>query len=591
MTQEQLMIFLLLGVMLALFSWGKVRYDIVSLGTLCAAALLGIVPTEGLFRGFGHNAVVTVVAVLVISAGLQNSGFVDFLVSKITQYGKTIRSQMFILTFAVAVFSAFMNNVGALSLFLPATLRISRLHKYPASRLLMPLAFSSLLGGMMTLVGSPPNIIISSFRKQTMGAGYRMFDFFPIGAPLTIVGVLFIVLIGYKLIPVRKPSTTKDELFEVNDYTTMVEIQSGSELEGKSLKDLGSKYFKEVQVIAYVRDSVKYAYVSPFLVLQEKDRLILQGGTKQVQDFLRLSKLPLSGSVPLGTTDFSGEGVVVQEVVVTETSNFVRRTAKDMELRSNFNVNLLGVAREGARLTDSPNRIEIQSGDVLLLQGTPGSIQEIVRDIGALPLMERGIEMKPTSTVALSIGLFFAAILLVTFEILPADLSFTLAAVLMVITGVLSLRKAYEAIELPILILLGSLIPVSEALETTGAAELIASKILSLAGVLPNWTLVMIVIAMTMLLTNIINNAAAALLMAPIAISMAMTLGLNVDAFLMAVFVGATSAFMTPIGHQSNTLIMGPGGFQFRDYWKLGFPLSLLVIAVTVSMIMIIWPI
>lgn len=591
MTQDQLMIFILLGTMLILFSWGKIRYDVISLGALCISALIGLVPVQGMFRGFGHNAVITVAAVLVISAGLQNSGFVDFLVAKIIRYGKTLRGQTFILTFSVAIFSAFMNNVGALSLFLPAALRISRMNKYPASRMLMPLAAASLLGGMMTLVGSPPNIIISSFREASIGTGYRMFDFFPIGAPLTVAGILFTVLIGYRLIPERKATATKEDLFEIKDYTTMVEITAGSNLIGQSLKELGKKYFSEVQVIAYVRDKEKYAYVSPFLVLQEGDRLILQGSTKQVQDFLRLSKLPLSGSAPVETADFSGEGVIVSEVVVTDTSNLIHRTAKDMALRSNFNVNLLGVARAGVRLAESPNRISIQSGDVLLLQGTQGSIQEIVRDLGALPLMERGIEMKPKSTVALSIGLFVAAIALVTAEVLPADLSFTIAALLMVLTGVISLRKAYEAIELPILILLGSLIPVSEALETTGAAHLIASKIALLSATVPNWGILLILMAITMLLTNIINNAAAALLMAPIAISMATGLGLNVDAFLMCVFVGATSAFMTPIGHQSYTLIMGPAGLQFRDYWKLGLPLSLLVMAVTLGVVMILYPV
>lgn len=590
MTQDQLLIFILLGIMLFLFSWGKIRYDVVSLGALCIAALIGIVPKANLFRGFGHNAVITVAAVLVISAGLQNSGFVDFLVSKITHYGKTLPRQILILNFSVAIFSAFMNNVGALSLFLPAALRISRLNKYPPSRILMPLAFSSLLGGMMTLVGSPPNIIISAFRKGFYGRGYSMFEFFPIGAPLTLVGVLFIVFVGYKLIPERKPSTSKDEFFEVKDYTTQVEVPSGSVMIGQTLKDLGTKFFNEVQVIAYVREGIKHAYVSPFLILEENDRLILQGAAKEVQDFLRSAKLPLSDSKPIETSDFSGEGVVVSEIIVTDTSSFRRRTAKDLELRSRFSVNLLGVAREGVRLAESPNRITIESGDVLLLQGTPGNIQQLLRDVGGLPLMERGIELKSKSTIAISIGLFVAAILLVTFEFLPADLAFTIAAVLMVATGVISLRKAYEAIDLPILVLLGSLIPVSEALETTGAAALIAGKIVDLSGVLPNWAIVALLLAMSMLLTNIINNAAAALLMAPIAISMAITLGVNVDSFLMAVFVGATSAFLTPIGHQSNTLIMGPAGLRFRDYWKMGLPVSLLVIVVTVGVVLLVWP-
>lgn len=590
MTTDQILIFVLLTAILANFIWGKFRFDFVSLAGLLIATFIGLVPAKEAFSGFSHPAVITVAAILILSEGLMSSGFVDAMVKTLETKAKSPIKQFYFLVGGVAFFSAFMNNVGAMALFMPVAIKIARRNQIAPSQFLMPMAFSSLLGGMITLVGSPPNIIISTFRVQSIGKAFRMFDFAPIGIALCIVIIPIIIYLAPKLIPQRRKSVSQEDFFEITDYTYMVKLTEGSNMIGKSLMELGAEYFSNVNVIGYVRNKRKHARVSPYLVLQENDLLLLESSTANIQDFLRLTKLSLSGSKKLSVDEIGGNGIVLSEVVVTPTSNFVDRTARDLNLRNNFGVNLLGVARVGQRVAQSPNRVVMRPGDVLLLQGSEGSIQEVISDLGALPLQDRGIQLQSTSKIAISLGIFVAVLLLVAVELLRPELAFATAALLMIATGIVSIQSAYDAMDLPVLFLLGGLIPVSSALETTGAANLIAESIVKISSGVPAWATVLLVLIITMALTNIINNAAAALIMAPVAISIAQVLDLNVDPFLLAVFVGATSAYLTPIGHQSNTIVMGPGGYHFGDYWRLGLPVSILTCVVSMPVILFFWP-
>lgn len=590
MTTDQILIFVLLTAILANFIWGKFRFDFVSLAGLLIATFIGLVPAKEAFSGFSHPAVITVAAILILSEGLMSSGFVDAMVKTLETKAKSPIKQFYFLVGGVAFFSAFMNNVGAMALFMPVAIKIARRNQIAPSQFLMPMAFSSLLGGMITLVGSPPNIIISTFRVQSIGKAFRMFDFAPIGIALCIVIIPIIIYLAPKLIPQRRKSVSQEDFFEITDYTYMVKLTEGSNMIGKSLMELGAEYFSNVNVIGYVRNKRKHARVSPYLVLQENDLLLLESSTANIQDFLRLTKLSLSGSKKLSVDEIGGNGIVLSEVVVTPTSNFVDRTARDLNLRNNFGVNLLGVARVGQRVAQSPNRVVMRPGDVLLLQGSEGSIQEVISDLGALPLQDRGIQLQSTSKITISLGIFVAVLLLVAVELLRPELAFATAALLMIATGIVSIQSAYDAMDLPVLFLLGGLIPVSSALETTGAANLIAESIVKISSGVPAWATVLLVLIITMALTNIINNAAAALIMAPVAISIAQVLDLNVDPFLLAVFVGATSAYLTPIGHQSNTIVMGPGGYHFGDYWRLGLPVSILTCVVSMPVILFFWP-
>lgn len=585
------MIITLLVVVLINFIWGKLRFDFVALSSLIIATLLGLVAPGEAFDGFANSAVITVAAILVLSEGLVRSGVVDATVQTLEKNVKRPRMQFLFLVFGVAAFSAFMNNVGAMALFMPVAIKTARKTGVSPSRYLMPMAFASLLGGLITLVGSPPNIIVSQFREDLIGRGFGMFEFAPVGLSLTLLILPIMLFAAPQLTPVRKENVSQEDLFEIKDYTTSVKLIEGCELIGKSLVELGRDFFADVNVIGYVRNERKHSRVSPYMDFRVNDMLILEASTDNIEAFLKKSKLTLSGSKKLSAEEIGGNGVIVSEVVVTQTSHFVGKTARDMDLRNNHGVNLLGVARVGVRVAQSPNRIPLKEGDVLLLQGTSGSIQEAIRYLGVLPLVDRGIELKSTTKIALSLSIFIGALLIVAFEILPATIAFTTAALIMILTDVISIKRAYEAIDFPILILLGSLIPVSQALETTGAAGLISSLIIKIAPGVEPWAILAILLFFSMALTNLINNAAAALLMAPIAIGVAQLLGLNPDAFLMIVLVGSTSAYMTPIGHQSNTIIMGPGGYHFGDYWRLGLLVSVMTFFISIPVIMYLWPV
>ena len=416
MTREQGMIITLLVVVLINFIWGKLRFDFVALSSLIIATLLGLVAPGEAFDGFANSAVITVAAILVLSEGLVRSGVVDATVQTLEKNVKRPRMQFLFLVFGVAAFSAFMNNVGAMALFMPVAIKTARKTGVSPSRYLMPMAFASLLGGLITLVGSPPNIIVSQFREDLIGRGFGMFEFAPVGLSLTLLILPIMLFAAPQLTPVRKENVSQEDLFEIKDYTTSVKLIEGCELIGKSLVELGRDFFADVNVIGYVRNERKHSRVSPYMDFRVNDMLILEASTDNIEAFLKKSKLTLSGSKKLSAEEIGGNGVIVSEVVVTQTSHFVGKTARDMDLRNNHGVNLLGVARVGVRVAQSPNRIPLKEGDVLLLQGTSGSIQEAIRYLGVLPLVDRGIELKSTTKIALSLSIFIGALLIVAFD-------------------------------------------------------------------------------------------------------------------------------------------------------------------------------
>lgn len=590
MTFEQIMILVVLGVMLVSFALGKLRFEVTAMLGLVASVLLGLVPAGDAFNGFGHNAVITVIGILIIGQGLFESGFVERLVEIITKYGKSKLSRNAILFFGVALFSSMMNNIGALALFMPVAIKMSRQDKESPSNVLMPLAFSSLLGGMITLIGSPPNIIISTVRQDYTGKGFAMFDFAPLGLSLTVIVVLFILFFGKHFIPNRTSKVTTEDLFNIRDYTTVVKVTPESLLVNKRIVDLPQELFHDLNIVGFVRKEEKYDRITPYMIIHGEDRLIIEADMEKLGVFMKKTGVSLATTKHPSLSEMTSEDSAINEVVVNKNSSFVGKTAKTMNLRSVYGVNLIAVSREGERLTNSPNRILLQGGDVLLLQGPKARIQEVINDTGVLPLVSRKVNLSMNRRSGLAISIFAIAIALVTFNVLPATISFSLGALMMVMTGILTPETAYQAIDLPIVLLLGALIPISEALETTGTALIIAEKLTGLALVLPSWGTLLLLLVITMILTNIINNAAAALLLAPIAIGIAQSLGHSIDPYLMSVFVGAASAYLTPIGHASCTVVMGPGGYRFGDYWKLGLPVSLLTCFIAIPVIMIFFP-
>jgi len=590
MSLQQWIIFATLTLTLILFITGRWRYDVVALLALLIVALTGLIPVERAFTGFSNPAVITVAAVLVISSGLQNSGIVDLIGERLLRLKGGTIVQLAALTGIVTVFSAFMNNIGALALMMPVAIQVARKKGFPPSAFLMPLAFASLLGGMTTLIGTPPNIIIASFRAQTGTAPFAMFDFAPVGLGVALAGLLFIVLIGWRLIPKRRGQAAADDLFEIEKYITEVRLPEDSKLVGKRLPEINTFVENGVNILGLVRDGVRRMAPSPRTVFTRGDILILQIDAENLEALVAKARLELVGSERIISDDLQSDEVTLLEAVITANSLLVGETAFSLDLRRQHGVNLLAISRQGRRLRARLDRIRLRAGDVLLLQCHVQTAKDILTTLGCLPLAQRELRIGKPQQLIPPLAIFGAVLLLSAVGLIPVQVAFVAAVVIMIMAGFVSLREAYDSIDWPIIILLGAMIPVGEALETTGGAQLIANGLLHLSGQLPSSTVLIIVLVFTMFLSDLVNNAAAVVLTAPIGISVAQGLGASADPFLMAIAIGASCAFLTPIGHQSNTLVMGPGGYKFGDYWRMGLLLEVIVVLVAVPLIMFFWP-
>ncbi len=587
---DQIVVFITLGIALVLFIWGKFRYDLVALAALFFLVVWDIIPAEDAFTGFAHPAVITVAAILIVSKALENSGIVNVIVQLMNRVGKNKFLQIGLLSLIVAVASAFMNNIGALAILMPVAIQLARKHKYSPSIILMPIAFASLLGGMNTLIGTPPNIIISTFRGQSNSAPFSMFDFSPVGIVITIAGLLFITLIGWKLIPKRKETEDGSNLFEINNYITEVRIVEESNLLGKNLNDVDEISDADLVLIGLVREERRVNISNYYGKLREGDILIIESDTEGLKTFIEASKCELVGDEKLYPKAEGSDDYVILEAIIQNHSTLVGETASSMRLRSRYEINLLALARQNQTLRKRIDKVTFQSGDVLLIQGHEDDISAKLELLGCLPLAERKLDIsKPTRTIY-ALAIFIASILMVVFNILPVEIAFSIAAMAMVLIKILPVKNVYQNIDWPIIILLAAMIPVGEALETTGGAELISSQVIILSDSFPTWAILAFIMTVTMLLSNVINNAATAVMMAPIAIKIAEDLSFSTDPFLMAVAIGASAAFLTPIGHQSNTLVMSPGGYKFGDYWRMGLPISILIVAISIPMILMVWP-
>ncbi|SFN18649.1 SLC13 family permease [Marinobacter pelagius] len=599
MFPDQWTVFVILGSTLGLFIWNRLRFDVVAMLALLAVAVAGLVPADELFAGFGHPAVITVAAVLVISQGLVNGGVVDAVARLLARVGRNAVLQVVTLTLVVALCSGFINNVGALALLMPVAVWMSRQAGRSPSLLLMPLAFGSLLGGTMTLIGTPPNIIIASYREA---GSFGLFDFAPVGLAITAAGILFIGLVGWRLTPRRDDPAEGDKLFSVGDYVTELQVPEGSDYAGSTLHNLltTGDSEKSLVVLALIRGDKTSPAPSTFTVLREQDVLLVEADTDSLQEFLDHTGLILPHTVSEEDEE-EGEGtrdaekqlatgdVQLVEAVISPSSRLIGRTANRLNLRERYGLNIVAVARQGHRLKQRLADIRLRSGDILLVQGFEDSLTGALKTLGCLPLAERGLTLGREKNLVLAGSLFAAAILAIITGWLTPPVALVACAVAMVLARLLDAAEAYRAIDWSVIVLLAAMIPVGRALETTGGAEVIATQILAIAQGQAPWMVLTIILVGSMLLSNVVNNAAAAILVAPIALGIAAQLGLASDATLMAVAIGASCAFLTPIGHQSNALVMEPGGYRFGDYWRLGLPLSVIVTAVAVPAILWVW--
>ena len=575
---------------------GRIRYDFVALIALLILALTGIVPASNAFLGFGHPAVITVAAILVVSSALLKTGALDQLVKFLNRGGKSISVKIATLMIMTAALSSFMNNVGALALIMPIAIKVGKHHKISASYLLMPVAFSSLLGGLITEIGTPPNLIISTYRVNAGLESFSFFDFAPVGIGLTIIGIVFISFFGWHLIPKRKSDDVQTDFFEVDDYMSEVYIPEGNKNINKSIRELVLKLNLDVNIVSIIRGNKTIIAPNASDQIEECDLLVIKADHNELSKLIEKSGFILKGSKVIYDESgkmLSDEEHTIVEIVLRDDSPAIGRNIIELDLRRRYSANLVAVSRNNISSYYRLKSHRFRPGDILLLQCSRATLQETLAKLRALPLAERGVDLSSSKLFVkrnLTIGLFLLSIIATTSGLVSVQVSFVSCAVLMVLINVITPKEFYEAIEWPIIIMLGALLPVGEALQSTGGADTIAGLMIRAMDILSPSMMVVLLMVITMLLTNMINNAAAAVLMAPIAISLSIQMGVSVDPLLMSVAVSASSAFMTPIGHQSCTLVMGPGGYRFGDYWRMGLPVSLLVLLIGTPLLLFFWP-
>jgi len=601
MTPDQIAVIGLILVMFALFAWNKWRYDVVAVIALVALvaldAILGgetsklVEEPKRVLEGFGHPAVVTVAAVLIISRALRNSGVVDQISRSVMPFTKNQISHILSLSLVVMVLSAFMNNVGALALMLPVALKTAVDRQRSPTILLLPMAFASILGGMMTMIGTPPNIIIASLRAELTGEpAFGLFDFSPVGGLVAIAGLLFIVLVGWRLIPGKshkKPGM--ESLFQINDYITEISTPPGCKWIGKTVAEVEKLVGEKMTLFGFIRKDDKVLPPNPDGVIQEGCRYVVKADPVELQALIEEHDLHLSTEMRHRIDSLKEENTGFTEAIVTAGSPLLGRTRTHLRRRSGNTMTLMAVARQNKPIRKQLKEVVFRVGDVLLLHGKTPEMDDTIADLNLLPLAERELKVGTFSRIGLSVAIFAGAIGL-SMTGFPMTIAFLGAVLAYILCGILPLRDIYREVEWPIIVLLGAMIPVSQAFQSTDCTGLIAESIKGLTGALPPWSMITLVMIVTMCLSDIINNAATAFIMAPIAVGISGTLGLHPDPFLMAVAVGASCAFLTPIGHQCNAMILGPGGYRFGDYWRVGLPLEIVIAILGTPLIVQFWP-
>lgn len=587
-TVPQLLAITIVVLMLSAFIWDRWRYDVVAMTVLLAAVVVGIVPQAEAFNGISDTVIIVIAAVLVVSKAIARSGILDRLVRRLLTNVDSTDAQVGALSLAVALLSAFVKNVGTLSIFVPIALQVARRSKRSPSLYLMPLAFASLIGGTITQIGTSPNLLISTVRVEQTGVPFRLFDYAWVGLPLTLIVVAFLMF-GWRLLPAeRKGTTSAEDRFSIENYTTELEVPADSPFVGKTVGDV-EKSGDDIVVLAIVRDGGHNYIPSQTWRLYAGDLLSVRAEPAQIKAVVDEAKLTLVHARDLSTAEERDE-LGVTEAVVTASSPLIGETARSLSLRRAYDVNLLAVSRAANRRSVSLQSHVFQVGDVVVLQGWQTALPGTLSELGLLPLADRSLSLGKSTDGLVSLGVLAIALVLISFKVVNVAVGFAAAALVIVLLEQISLKDAYEAIEGPVLILLAALIPIAKSLQTTGVTDIIGQQLAVVGALVPGYVAVGMMLATAMVLTPFLNNAAAVLMLGPVAAVVAKSLGYNADPFLIAVALGCACDFLTPIGHQNNLLVMGPGGYKFTDYWRLGLPVSLTVLVIGTLLITYFWP-
>jgi len=588
-TSDQITLFVLFGAFFGLLLWGRFRYDLVAFSALMVAVVLGLVPAAEAFSGFGHPATLVVALVLIVSAGLVRSGAVFLITRTLIDSSRSLAAHIALMGAIGGVLSAFMNNVAALALLMPVDIQTARKAGRSPALSLMPLSFATILGGMATLIGTPPNIIIAAIREQSLGEPYQMFDFAPVGGITAIAGLLFVALIGWRLIPARGDASRAME--DLTDYIAELTVPEDSKIIGKRVTDLHDDAEQsDVAILGLIRDGKRHYGRARSALIRAGDALVVEATPQALDEFRSALGLAVADEQRVDLLKAAGEGVEIIEVVVPDTAMIVGKSAVSVGLSWRQNTVILGISRRGTRIVKQLRKTEVEAGDILLLLVPRGTAADVTAWLGCLPLAARGLAVTEDSKVWLAIGTFAAAIAAASFGLIYLPIALGLVVVVYVLSRIVPLSELYSHVNWPVVVLIGSMIPLGTALETSGGTDLIAGALVDLTTGLPAWAVLTVLMVVTMTLSDVLNNTATTIVAAPVGIQMAQTLGVSADPFLMAVAVAASCAFLTPIGHKNNTLVLGPGGYSFGDYWRMGLPLEVIVVAVSIPAILVFWP-
>ena len=584
---DQLILSIVIIGLLVFFISGKYRYDYVSLGALALLILFDVIKIENAFVGFSHPAVITVALVLLISKGLQDAGLSAVTGNIIGRFSPSETQFLFLIMFIAAILSSFINNIGAMALLLPITLSTCQKMGWHAGKFLMPLAFASILGGMNTLIGTPPNIIIAEFKESYTGEAFNFFDFSYVGLLVSFLSIIFIGLISSKLVAKRKLAKTNN-LIDLDNFLFELVVPEGSKAIGLTFSSFIKKAGNETEILGLVNESGAVSKVGNNSKIRANQHLVMKVSPDHISSIQDRFGLNIAES----SHDLKEELIDEIEVVITPGSRLVGRKQNYLMKLAYEELFLLGMWRKGARFRTRLSKQMFKIGDVLLLGVRNTDKEDVtakINHLGLMPIRSREISTLPSRSRFLKAVIFFmTAILLAAFNVINV-----LTAFLLCVLGFVGIKilksNLYRHIEWPIVIMLAAMIPIGQALESTGITALIATEVVSLAGDLHIFWVLMIILIITMLITDVINNAATAVIMAPFSVNIALQLGQPLEPFLMVVAVGASCAFLTPIGHQCNTLVMGPGNYKFSDYWRLGLPLDILIVLASIPMILFVW--
>lgn len=520
---------------------------------------------------------------------MTNAGVVDYLARLLATNSTSVPRHIGVMSAIAASLSTVMNNVAALALLMPLDMQAAAKAKRPPGKTLMALSYATILGGLVTLIGTPPNIVVASFRAEAVGEPFSMFDFTPVGGVIAVVGLTFLALIGWRLIPPTSRKATFEKGFDLKDYIAEARVMGSSRIIGERVVEVRHKFNAHgSDLLAIIRQGVRQSVSNRLLVVAPDDIFVIKAAAQNLEKLVSDFDLDYVGKKLIDEKAL--QDLTLIELVVPVGAKLEGQTVQSLGLAYRYQVSLIGISRQGHDITEALSETRIQPGDVLLMLVPEADIADIVDLTGCLPLAPRGLSVAKRSRAAIAAGLFATAILSASFGLVPLTAALALIAILFVALGLLGPREIYTTVEWPVVVLLGSMIPLGAALEDSGGTGHIAEGLLAITSGAPPWVTLALLMIISMTLADILNNVATAVIAAPIGLEIARNLGVSPDPFLMAVAVGASCAFLTPVGQKNNILVLGPGGYSFGDYWRLGLPLEIIIVTVAVPLLLIVWP-